>query len=168
MDTGVTVWNELHRLRQRLPSVSGAVVASVDGMLLASDLPGVDPDPVAALTATSLGLGRQFAHCVGQGPVQESILRTTNGVIATYPAGTRALLAVLADHDTDLTLLHLEARAVAVRVGRLCDGLGGWAPAPTTPSPDDLCAPRLRRLPPPMSPAALHWRRGVPRPPSRP
>ncbi|HEX6968589.1 MAG TPA: roadblock/LC7 domain-containing protein, partial [Micromonosporaceae bacterium] len=97
MNVEATVLGELRALRQRLAGVSGVVLATTDGMLLASDAPGVDPDPIAALTATSIGLSQQFALSVGYGPVREATVRTAGGVIATFPAGDRALLAVLAD-----------------------------------------------------------------------
>mgnify|MGYP001360785357 CR=1 FL=1 len=168
MDAQATVLGELRGLRQRVPGVSGVVVATVDGMLLAWDAPGVDPDPVAALTATSLGLGQQFARSIGHGPVQESILRTAGGLIATYPAGANALLAVLARDGVDLALLNLEGHAVAHRVGLLCKGARGWAVTPSSPGPDDRCAPRPARVQSPMSPAGLPMRRGVRRPPGRP
>lgn len=49
------VLDELHRLRARVPQLTGALAASVDGLVLAHDTPGVEPEGVAALTAAALG-----------------------------------------------------------------------------------------------------------------
>ena len=46
------VLDELHRLRARVPQLTGALAASVDGLVLASDTPGVEPEGVAALTSS--------------------------------------------------------------------------------------------------------------------
>lgn len=38
------VLDELRRLRARVPQVTGALAASVDGLVLAHDTPGVEPE----------------------------------------------------------------------------------------------------------------------------
>jgi predicted regulator of Ras-like GTPase activity (Roadblock/LC7/MglB family) len=106
---------ELHRMRRRLPDVFGAVLADVDGMLVVSDLPGIDAHHVAALSAAGLGIGNRFAQVVGQGPLRESVIRASGGWVVCYPAG-HALLTVVAYPVADLARLHSDARAVAQRL----------------------------------------------------
>ncbi|HEX5597096.1 MAG TPA: roadblock/LC7 domain-containing protein [Micromonosporaceae bacterium] len=167
MDTEATMLGELRGLRRRLPAVSGVVLATVDGLLLASDAPNINPEPVAALSATSFGLALQFAHAAGHGPVRDSVIQAAGGIVVIYPAG-HALLAVLAGHDVDPVLLHGEAQRLAHRIGACYEGTGGWQSPPTTPTSLDRCSPRAGRMPTSMSPAGLPLRSPIRRPPRRP
>lgn len=171
MDAAGAILDELHGLRRRLPGVAGVLLASVDGLTVASDLPGIDPDPIAAMSATNLGLARQLAQAVRHGPALESVVRAADGFIVTYPAGTSSLLTVLAAPDADLALLHRESLPVAYRLGSLYESGGGWDGLPT-PSLSERWVPRpVRAAAPasPASPAGLPIRRVAPdRPPGRP
>jgi predicted regulator of Ras-like GTPase activity (Roadblock/LC7/MglB family) len=168
MDAAGAILDELHGLRRRLPGVAGTVLASVDGLAVASDLPGIDPDPIAALSAANLGLARQFAQAVGHGPALESVVRAADGFIVTYPAGISSLLAVLAQPDTDLARLHQESLPVAYRLGSLYESGGGWDGLPTPSTTPERRTPRSARASAPTSPVGLPARRAVLRPPGRP
>ena len=47
MTAEADVLDELRRLRARIPQLTGALAASVDGLVLAQDAPGVEPEGVA-------------------------------------------------------------------------------------------------------------------------
>ena len=114
------VLDELAQLRVRLPQVHGALVASADGLLVAQDAEGVvEAETMAAMSAAYLGLAQQIAHGAAYGEFQETVTRATGGYVATFAAGTTALLTVLADAGINLGLLHHEVRPVAARVGAL-------------------------------------------------
>ncbi|GAA4713337.1 roadblock/LC7 domain-containing protein [Phytohabitans rumicis] len=117
---------ELRELRQRLPDIAGAVLASTDGMLIASEMggdkDGVDAETVAALSAASLGLGQRFAATVHHGQMREAVIQADGGCIVTYAAGRGGLLTVLGCPHANLARLHMEARRVAARLGHLVDG----------------------------------------------
>lgn len=83
---------ELQRLRVRVPQVTGALVASVDGLVLAHDAPGVEPEGVAALTATALGVTQRLSDATEQGAFRELLVRGAAGYVATYAAGDTAVL----------------------------------------------------------------------------
>lgn len=68
------VLDELHRLRARVPQLTGALAASVDGLVLAHDTPGVEPEGVAALTAAALGVAVRMADATGQGEDRKSVV----------------------------------------------------------------------------------------------
>lgn len=110
---------EIRALRARLPEVAGAVVAGVDGLVIAHDLPGIEPERFAAMSAAQLGLGQQIAATAACGAFQESVTRAADGYVATFAAGTTALLTVVASTDLNVGRLHHEARPVAARVGDL-------------------------------------------------
>lgn len=61
------VLDELHRLRARVPQLTGALAASVDGLVLAHDTPGVEPEGLAALTAAALGVAVRMTDTAGRG-----------------------------------------------------------------------------------------------------
>ena len=50
------VLDELRRLRTRIPRLTGSLAATVDGLVLAPDVPDTEPEGLAALTAAALGV----------------------------------------------------------------------------------------------------------------
>jgi len=132
------VLDELHRLRARVPQLTGALAASVDGLVLAQDTPGVEPEGVAALTAAALGVAVRMTDATGQGDFRELLVRGVYGYVATYAAGSSAVLTLLAQDRVNVGRLHLEGRRSSTRIGELVDAAAlqarttapGTAPAP--------------------------------------
>ena len=110
---------ELTALRNRLPHVTGSLVATVDGLLVVHDSHDVQPESVAAMSAAQLGLGQQLARGAARGEFLETITRADSGYVAVFAAGTAGLLTVIATADLNLGRLHHEARPVAARIGLL-------------------------------------------------
>ncbi|MEU7056949.1 roadblock/LC7 domain-containing protein [Streptomyces sp. NPDC046197] len=115
------ILDELRRLRARVPQLTGALAASVDGLVLAHDTPGVEPEGVAALTATALGVAVRMADVTGQGELRELLVRGVYGYVATYAAGRTAVLTLLAQDRVNVGRLHLEGRRAGARIGELVD-----------------------------------------------
>ncbi|MER7006960.1 roadblock/LC7 domain-containing protein [Dactylosporangium sp. NPDC000555] len=114
------VRTELVDLRLRVPGVRGAAIGGVDGLLVTHDLPPViEPHDLAALAATTFGLGRQSALVLGQSPFRDATLRSEGGYFTVYAVGDRALLAVLGDDGINVARLHLEARPAVARLAPL-------------------------------------------------
>jgi uncharacterized protein len=114
------VRSQLADLRLRVPGVRGTVIAGVDGLLITHDLPpGVEAHDVAALAATTFGLGRQTARMLGQGPFCDATLRGDGGYFTVYAVGPQALLAVLGDDGINVARLHLEARPAVARLAQI-------------------------------------------------
>jgi uncharacterized protein len=106
---------EMRGLRERVPGVTGALVAALDGQLVAADLgpgpdSGVDPQALARNAATSLGAARQVVGLTGQGTLGQAITRASRGHVAVYAIDDVALLAVLGDDGLDLDDLHQKSR----------------------------------------------------------
>lgn len=116
------VLDELHRLRARVPQLTGALAASIDGLVLAQDTPGVEPEGIAALTAASLGVALRMAEATGRGEFRELLVRGERGYVATYAAGGAAVLTLLAGERINVGRLHLEGRRSSARIGELVDG----------------------------------------------
>ncbi|MGW0711983.1 roadblock/LC7 domain-containing protein [Streptomyces sp. NPDC002643] len=115
------VLDELHRLRARIPQLTGALAASVDGLVLAHDTPGVEAEGLAALTAAALGVAVRMTDATGRGDLRELLLRGENGYVATYAAGSSAVLTLLAQDRVNVGRLHLEGRRAGTRIGALVD-----------------------------------------------
>lgn len=122
MTAEADVLGELRRLRARLPQLTGALAASADGLVLAQETAGAEAESVAALTAAALGVAQRLTETTGQGGFRELLVRGELGYVATYAAGSTAVLTLLAEPRINVGRLHLEARRSSARIGELVDG----------------------------------------------
>ena len=102
---------EIQALRDRVTGITGTAVASRDGLIIRDDTGGVDPDNLAALTATALALAQRLVSEAGQGTLREAVTRSSGGHVAIYAVGANAVLVLLGDEGLDITRLHYESRA---------------------------------------------------------
>ncbi|MFI0818181.1 roadblock/LC7 domain-containing protein [Streptomyces sp. NPDC021098] len=130
MSAEAEILDELHRLRSRMPQLTGALAASVDGLVLAQDSRGVEPEGVAALTAAALGIALRLTDATGQGGFRELLVRSDHGYVATYAAGPSAVLTLLAEGQVNVGRLHLEGRRSSSRISEL---LEAGVPQPDRP-----------------------------------
>jgi predicted regulator of Ras-like GTPase activity (Roadblock/LC7/MglB family) len=128
------ILDELRRLRSRVPQLTGALAAGVDGLVVAHDTPGVDPEGLAALTAAALGIAVRVADATGQGDFRELLVRGMDGYVATYAAGRTAVLTLLAQDRVNVGRLHLEGRRSGARIGELVDAAEAAARKPAKPA----------------------------------
>jgi len=119
MSAEAEILDELHRLRSRMPQLTGALAASADGLVLAQDSRGVEPEGVAALTAAALGIALRLTDATGQGGFRELLVRSDHGYLATYAAGPSAVLTLLAEGQVNVGRLHLEGRRSSSRISEL-------------------------------------------------
>ncbi|WP_037852886.1 roadblock/LC7 domain-containing protein [Streptomyces sp. NRRL S-340] len=143
------ILEELRRLRARVPQLTGALAASVDGLVLAHDTPDAEPEGLAALTATALGVAVRMADVTGRGGLRELLVRGVHGYVATYAAGRGAVLTLLAEDRVNVGRLHLEGRRAGTRIGELVDAGAAAAVPGRTPA---------RPAKPPARPAPLRTR----------
>ncbi|MEW1547377.1 roadblock/LC7 domain-containing protein [Streptomyces tsukubensis] len=114
------VLDELRRLRLRMPQLTGALAAGTNGLVLGAD--AGNPEGVAALTAAALGVCVRLTEAGGQGRFQELLVRGERGYVASYAAGSSAVLTLLAGPRVNIDRLHWEARRSGARIGDLLDG----------------------------------------------
>ncbi|MET7700020.1 MULTISPECIES: roadblock/LC7 domain-containing protein [unclassified Streptomyces] len=130
------VLDELRRLRARVPQLTGALATGVDGLVLAQDTPDVEPERLAALASAALGVAVRMTDATEQGDFRELLVRGVHGYVATYAAGTSAVLTLLALDQVNVGRLHLEGRRAGTRIGELVDAAAARAePAPRATSP---------------------------------
>ncbi|MGW5612855.1 roadblock/LC7 domain-containing protein [Streptomyces sp. NPDC003877] len=131
------VLDELRGLRTRIPRLTGALAATVDGLVLAHDVPETEPEGLAALTAAALGVAHRMTDAAARGDFRELLVRGTKGYVATYAAGTTAVLTLLAEDRVNVGRLHLEGRRSGARIAdlvatRVGPGTGRHADRPAT------------------------------------
>lgn len=151
------VLDELGRLRARLPELSGTVLATTDGLVLAHDAHGIEPDSIAALSAAHLALARRFAHAVNHGDLRESVVECDRGYITTYTAGPNALLTLVTSGDANLAMVHHEARRCVRRIVAILTVEAKPALRPEIPAQGGPVTPMARRTP--MATLAANVRR---------
>lgn len=140
--------DEFRRLRARVPQLTGALAAGVDGLVLAHDTPGVEPDGLAALTAAALGVAQRMTDATGRGDFRELLVRGADGYVATYAAGDTAVLTLLAKDGVNVGRLHLEGRRAGARIGELIDAEA--APPRRSPAKSSAKEPKESKETKPM------------------
>lgn len=147
MTVDPAVLEELGRLRSRVPELAGSVLATADGLVVAHDSHGIEPDTLAALAAAHLALARRFAHAVNHGELRESVVECDGGYITSYTAGPNALLTVVTSGDANLAMVHLEARRCVRRLVRILALETAPHFRPEIPTQSGPSVPLARRTP---------------------
>ncbi|HEX4259176.1 MAG TPA: roadblock/LC7 domain-containing protein [Streptosporangiaceae bacterium] len=119
--------NEMQELRDRVTGITGAAVASRDGLIITADVDDVNPDNLAALAAAWLGVAQRMASEAGQGLLREAVTRSSGGYVAIYAVGRTAVLLLTGDEGLDIGRLHRESRASVENIEAVL------ASAPATP-----------------------------------
>lgn len=105
----------LQNLRSALPDVQGALVASTDGLSIASSVTG-DSNRMAAMIATALGLGKRICDTFGGGTLGETSVSGSTGQVYIYSAGSKGVLAVSTAPGANVGLIHIECRDAAKKI----------------------------------------------------
>jgi len=101
----------LQELQMGTLDVEATAIVSVDGLTMASSLPGgVEEDRVSAMSAAMLSLGERIASELGRGVLDEVYVKGEKGYVVLRAVGEEAVLTVLARQQTKLGLLFLDMR----------------------------------------------------------
>jgi uncharacterized protein len=110
----------LRDLRVGTPDVEASAVVSVDGLIIASDLPAdVEEDRVSAMSAAMLSLGERIAGELGRGNLDQVYIRGSNGYVILMSVGEEAVLTALARQEAKLGLVFLDMRRAASDLSNL-------------------------------------------------
>jgi uncharacterized protein len=121
---------DLRSIRAGVTGVHGSLAATIDGMLVAHDLPDADPAQVAAVVSSTFALASRATVLTGRGQFREAVTRGNDGYLAVYAAGRNAIVAVIGTSTLNVGLLQYQARAVIERVASYSDEFRKWsAPA---------------------------------------
>lgn len=104
----------LRDLQVSSPDVEAAAIVSVDGLSIASSLPGnFEEDRVSAMSASMLSLGERIATELGRGGLEQVYVKGERGYVILSSIGEDAVLTVLAREQAKLGLIFLDmSRAV--------------------------------------------------------
>lgn len=104
----------LKDLQVSSPDVEAAAIVSVDGLSMASAMPGdVEEDRVAAMSAAMLSLGERISSELGRGVLDQVYIKGEQGYVVLMSVGDEAVLTVLARKEAKLGLIFLDmGRAV--------------------------------------------------------
>lgn len=110
----------LRDLRVSTPDIEASAVVSVDGLIIASDLPAdVEEDRVSAMSAAMLSLGERIAGELGRGMLDQVYIRGGNGYVILMSVGEEAVLTSLARQEAKLGLVFLDMRRATTDLARL-------------------------------------------------
>jgi uncharacterized protein len=115
------VVDELRLLRERVAGITDCLVSTADGMLVAADSTGIQPESVAALGSVALSLAKRTAITVGLGALREVVTRCQSGYVVVYAIGEHALLIVLGDEGLNTDSLHAQSRQSIEQLAKLLD-----------------------------------------------
>ncbi len=106
--------DRLRDLQASTPDVEASAVVSVDGLVIASNLPAdVEEDRVSAMSAAMLSLGERIASELRRGTLDQVYIRGDHGYIILSAVGEEAVLTVLARPEAKLGLIFLDMRRAA-------------------------------------------------------
>ena len=112
--------SRLRDLRVSTPDIEASAVVSVDGLIIASDLPAdVEEDRVSAMSAAMLSLGERIAGELGRGLLDQVYIRGDNGYVILMSVGEEAVLTVLSRKDAKLGLVFLDMRRATADLTQL-------------------------------------------------
>jgi uncharacterized protein len=99
------------------PDVQGAILASPDGLALASVLAsGMDEERTAAMSASMLSLGERIGRELARGSVERLVFEGEKGYGVLVSCGLDAVLLVLASAEAKQGLLFLEVKRTAAKI----------------------------------------------------
>lgn len=102
--------------------ISGVAIVSMDGLIMAADLPStVDQARVGAVAAAILSLSGRSVGQLKRGDLQQTTIQGTEGYILITQAGPNAVLVALTGQGVNLGMVFLEVRECAAAVAA---GLG--------------------------------------------
>ncbi len=106
-------------LRANVPDISGVMIASDEGLSIATDFAEEDAVRVAAVSAAASGLGNRISQNASLGEPEEVMVKGRDGLLIIYLAGNNSVLAVRAPARGNLGLVRLEASSAAQSVRKI-------------------------------------------------
>jgi len=111
---------ELKKLQISSPDIQASAVVSIDGLIIASALPGsVEEDRVSAMSAAMLSLGERISIELRRGDLDQVYIRGDNGYVLLTSVGQDAVLTVMASINAKLGLIFLDIKRTAEALSEL-------------------------------------------------
>lgn len=107
----------LKSLESAIPSIIGTLVASGDGFVVTDTLSGSEAEEVAAMVATTTSVSERMSATLSAGGVNETSIKGEERSIFLYRASEQGILAVIAEGESNVGMIHLRARETAKAIG---------------------------------------------------
>ncbi|MGH7997939.1 MAG: roadblock/LC7 domain-containing protein [Brasilonema sp.] len=112
--------DELQKFVSSSTEVQGAILASPDGLALASVLPaGMNEERTASMSASMLSLGEQIGHELVRGHIDRIVVEGEKGYGVLVGCGAEAILLILASDAVRQGLLFLEIKRAVAKITSL-------------------------------------------------
>ncbi|MUG92251.1 diacylglyceryl transferase [Scytonema sp. UIC 10036] len=109
--------DELQNFVSGSAEVQGAILASPDGLALASVLTvGMDEERTAAMSASMLSLGERIGRELARGSVDRIVVEGEKGYGILVGCGQEAVLLVLASAAAKQGVLFLEVKRIVAKI----------------------------------------------------
>ncbi|ABX07096.1 MAG TPA: hypothetical protein DEF47_13920 [Herpetosiphon sp.] len=110
----------LKALQMNTPDIEASAVVSVDGLIMASNLPNdVEEDRVSAMSAAMLSLGERIAGELRRGALNLVFVQGEEGYVILISIGEDAVLTALAQSRAKLGLIFLDMKRTANELAHL-------------------------------------------------
>jgi predicted regulator of Ras-like GTPase activity (Roadblock/LC7/MglB family) len=117
--------------------VSGVLVATIEGLLVAGEFVATaavasyaEAETIAAMAASTVGLGQQFSDRLALGSSTGSIVHSSGGCLAVQRVGETGVLVLFGGDGLNVARLNLSVRQALPRVRDVLVGMGLSHPAP--------------------------------------
>ncbi|TDV57475.1 roadblock/LC7 domain-containing protein [Actinophytocola oryzae] len=91
-------------------NIYGMLVASADGLVLATDTRDIHVETVAAMAAAAASIAIQFTSQADIGDSRASIFEGATGYVAVFPVEPSVLLVVFGQKDLTMGMFNIAAR----------------------------------------------------------
>jgi predicted regulator of Ras-like GTPase activity (Roadblock/LC7/MglB family) len=111
--------DRLREMRMSSQDIEASAVVSLDGLIIASDLPTMEEDRLSAMSAAMLSLGQRISNELGRGSLDQVCIRGDHGYVLMIAAGDEAVLTVLAHEEAQVGRAMLDTRRCAADLARI-------------------------------------------------
>jgi predicted regulator of Ras-like GTPase activity (Roadblock/LC7/MglB family) len=112
----------LDEVVDQVDALRGAVLASLDGFVLAARVPhaaSIDAAGLAAMSAAAMALGTRLVQVTGTLPASLGSFRSGDAAVFVFGVGDRGVLTLLADGGVDATSVEPIGVELAAGLGRV-------------------------------------------------
>jgi len=112
----------LKQLLDKTPDIDAAAVVSMDGFVMAANLPdGYEEDRLGAMSAALLSLGERTASELGRGELAQVFVEGTEGYVFLLAAGEDAVLNAIVKRGSKLGLVLYDIRNAAKEIAAIIE-----------------------------------------------
>jgi uncharacterized protein len=114
------ILSQLRRLQSAVPEIEASAVVTLDGLPLVSMLPDeVEPNRLAAMSASVLSLGERLSLELGRGNFEQVYVRGTDGDVLLMAVGENAVLTVAVRREAKLGMILYYMRRIVKEMSAL-------------------------------------------------